>query len=346
MTEPTFEGYSQFTEEFIFREKGALTIPKQVRELAYSLQVDIEIVSTDGNDYRNSKSDPAYGFYGYAVLVLLDHAELQIPIQQPRQVLYYDRVVEAFSNWYALYLEAVNIQTQAVIAENLIVPIGVELGLSVAVGTLFCPSTPPWQELPLRELYIKCRKGTQFNVEVTWVEPVPVAYGECSYDGKSQQTDGDKDNGLPPEGVQPQNASDPTFPYAGLPSPSSAEQLGLFFNAKQNGLNNSNPDNAPDLGGAIYWVSVRHTVSRPDFPEGCNSKRIQVLYYQLENNTIRGQVTPFGSPFATGCNGLTTTGWTLSLGGGAPILLGNSDTQPSLSYDSGDELPSNELYFE
>lgn len=346
MTDITFDGYSEFIEEFIFREKAALTIPKRIREAAYAMQIDIEIVSTDGNDYINSKSSPAYGFYGYAVLVMRDHSEIQIPIAQPRQVLYYGRVPEAFANWYSLYLAYVGIATQYAVAEGLIVPIGVELGLSVATQPLFCPTTPPWQELPIREVYIKCRRGTQFNVEVTWTEPVPVAYGECSYDGKSQQTDDEKDGGLPPEGTQPQNASDPTFPYAGLPSPSSAEELGDFFNLKQGSLDNPNPGNEPDLGGEIYWVAVRHEVSRPEFPDGCASKRIQILYYELLDSSVRGSVLPFGTPFDTGCNGRFTTGWQLQLTGGEPFLIGNSDTTPSLSYDSGDAVPANELYFE
>jgi len=246
MTELTFDGYIEYIETFTFREKAALTIPKRIREAAYAMQIDIEIVSTDGKDYLNTKSSPAYGFYGYAVLVMRDHSEIQIPISQPRQVLYYGRVPEAFANWYSLYLSAVALQTQLAIAEGLIVPIGVELGLSVAAQPLFCPTFPPWQELPIREVYVKSKFGTQFKIETTWTEPLPVAYGECSYDGKSGSTDSDKDDGLPSDGTQPQNNGNPSDPYGGFPPANSAEELGDFFNPKQGGLDNPREANAPE----------------------------------------------------------------------------------------------------
>jgi hypothetical protein len=244
---PLFEGYAGFRENFTFREEAALTIPKRIRELAYSLQVDIEIVSTRGNDYKNFKSSPPFSFYGYAVIVFRDHSQIQIPIEQARQVLYYDRVVEAYTNWWALYLSFVAQYSIAALIENQLDPIAEVLGLTQVPNDVACVTPPAWEELPIREVYIKTKFGTQFKVEVSWFEPVPVTYGECEYDGSSQFTDSPKDEGLPDNGTQPQSASDPLNPYNGLPAPDSAEQLGDFFNIKQGTLDEPNFDNEPDL---------------------------------------------------------------------------------------------------
>lgn len=251
---PVFEGYAGFRETFTFREKAALTIPKRIRELAYSLQVDIEITSTRGNDYKNFKSSPPFSFYGYAVIVFRDHSQIQIPIEQARQVLYYDRVVEAYTNWWSLYLMAfTNAVLSAIVANNLD-PIAESLGLDVLPAEGVCASLPSWEELPIREVYIKTKFGTQFNVEVSWFEPVPATYGECEYDGSSQFTDSPKDEGLPPEGTQPQSAPDPGNPYDGFDPPTSAEELGDFFNLKQSNLDNPNPDNEPIDTNEYDWA--------------------------------------------------------------------------------------------
>jgi hypothetical protein len=96
-------GYIEFLNKFVYRENAAISIPKRVREKAFSMQIDVEIVSTVGNDYLNSKSNPAYGFYGYAVLVFRNMAEIQVPLDQPRQRIYYERLDKAYVNWNSLY---------------------------------------------------------------------------------------------------------------------------------------------------------------------------------------------------------------------------------------------------
>jgi hypothetical protein len=251
---PVFQGYAGFREVFTFREKAALKIPKRIRKLAYSLQVDIEITSTRGNDYKNFKSSPPFSFYGYAVIVFRDHSQIQIPIEQARQVLYYDRVVEAYANWWSLYLSFVSQYSIAALIENQLDPIAEALDLTKVPTDVACVTPPAWEELPIREVYIKTKFGTQFRVEVSWFEPVPVDYGECEYDGNSQFTDSPKDGGLPSEGTQPQTAPDPDNPYDGFEPPASAEELGDFFNLKQSNLDNPNPDNEPIDTNEYDWA--------------------------------------------------------------------------------------------
>jgi hypothetical protein len=242
----TWHGYFEQIDTFTFREKAALSISKRVRELAYSLQVDIEIVSTDGNDYRNKKSSPEYGFYGYAVLVMRDFAEIEIPIHQPRQTLYFERIESAYTNWYNLYL-ALGWREGSKGLADVIGQIGQAVGLgNYTVLPASCPSWSGFEEVRIRELFVKCRYGTQFKIEVSRWEPVIVT-GEidCNYDGKSQRTDGDKDSGLPPYGVQPQKSNDSANPYSGFPEPSTPQEQSDYFNNGQNSLDNPNVDNAP-----------------------------------------------------------------------------------------------------
>lgn len=245
-------GYSELIDTFTFREKASISIPKKIRERAFSLQVDIEVVSTDGNDYTNNKSIPEYGFYGYAVLVFRDHSEIQVPLAQPRQRLYYGRVDEAFVNWYQFYLQRNTREWTRGLADV----IG-QIGQAVGLGEYVVPPKPciEWsgfEELPLRELYVKCRFGTQFKIEVArWEAEYEQSTDGCPSVPESKQADdsnGDgtgKDDGLPPLGVLPQKASDPNNPYAELPSPSTNQQLGEYGNNKINSVNLPNPDNVP-----------------------------------------------------------------------------------------------------
>jgi hypothetical protein len=160
--------------------------------------------------------------------------------------------VEAYANWWSLYLTAfTNAALSAIVANNLD-PIAESLGLDILPAESVCASPPAWEELPIREVYVKTRFGTQFKIEVSWFEPVPATYGECEYDGSSQFTDSPKDGGLPPEGTQPQSAPDPNNPYDGFDPPTSAEELGDFFNLKQSNLDLPNPNNAPIE--PTYWT--------------------------------------------------------------------------------------------
>lgn len=251
-----FNGYQESIESFDFREKASIQIPKNVRESAYAFQLDIEILSTDGNDYLNTKSIPAHSFYGYVVLVLRDHSEIQIPIEQPRQTLYYERRPEAYANWYSLYMLAAMSQNLLFISEFQLKPIAEELGLTAAIVPPSCPDWSGFEEIRLREVYVKCRFGTRFKLESTYWSPIPVTYGGCSYDGKSRQIDDDiKDDGLPKDGVQPTNNGDRANPYADYPDPSSSLELDLWDNmGAVDDVDNPNPSNAPEDTTEYLWM--------------------------------------------------------------------------------------------
>lgn len=275
-------GYIEFIETFVFREKASISIPKERRKRAFSLQVDVEIVSTDGRDYANAKSIPEYSFYGYAVLVFRDHSKVQIAIEQPRQRLYYGRVGEAYTNWYQLFLWRAWREYSRGLAE-VIGAIGQQVGLGVYV----VPPAPclPWsgfEELPLRELYIKTRFGTQFNLEISrWQPKERSGDTDCDYSPESNQVDDSepdgtgKDDGLPPLGVLPQKASDSSNPYGGLPLPSTNNELGDYGNNKINSVNFANPDNAPTSPDILYYVVALYLES---YQSGCGNPKTRNLF--------------------------------------------------------------------
>lgn len=253
----SFRGYEEKISTFVFRENGAITIPKSVREVAYSMAIDVFIKSVSKEQYSNFKTTPASGFYGYATLVRQDACSQKIALEQSRQRIFQERISEAYENWYALYLAYLAADNRIKEQENILVPIGQALGLSFAPASNLCIDSPPFQEVTLREVYVKCPYGTQFEIEVSYYKPVSVLYGDCQPSGKSQQIDGDKDFGLPENGVQPTKASNPSNPYGGLPPVSSPSELGAYLNGKEPSLND------PDLGFSnspknAKWVGVKH----------------------------------------------------------------------------------------
>lgn len=252
-----FKGYIEEVDNFYFREKASIQIPKTVRERAFSLRLDIEIVSIAKEVYRNFSSVPAHSFYGYAVLVMRDHSEIQIPINQSRQTLYFEKLYEAYTNWYALHFWL----NQREFSRGLADVLG-DIGGAVGLGTPVvpippCPIWSGFEEIQLRDAYVKTPFGTTFKLEVSYQTPV-VQNGDtdCSYDGKSLQVDGDKDLGLPPASA-PQIAESPDSPYDGFPPPTSPEDLGNYRNLKdEDSLNSPNPDNAPTPQVLYYQVAL------------------------------------------------------------------------------------------
>lgn len=247
-------------QRFTYRNQAAIRIPKEWRERAWIQEVDIKISSIAREEFLNFRSNPANGFYGYAILVMRDHCEIEVPISLPRQRLYYGVVYDAFTNYYQLYYNYVTSRQLKFIAENLLVPIGQQLGLQVTSAPPECPVQPLWIELPLREIYIKCPNGTQFDVEFSRRRLVePLVLGNCSYDGKSGMEDGVKDSGLPPNGIAPNRANDPANPFDGLRPATPIEELGEWFNNKGDTLNNVDPTNLPKeppfFGGQCIGIS-------------------------------------------------------------------------------------------
>lgn len=262
-------GYEEEIAEFSFRENSAIKIPKSVRKVAMSLQLDIQITSTDGNDYLNDKSNPSYGFYGYAVLVFRDHADIEIPIHQPRQRLYYGTSPDGYNNWVSCFVAQIAREDQ----KKLLISLSsISEGVGLSPSTMY--SIPPcipffgFEEIPLREVYIKTRFGTRFDLEIShWFARPQIGQTDCDYTPESQKNDGDKDDGLPPNGVQPQKAPNASSPYSGFEPPSSNQKLGQWLNTKGDSLNNPDPSEAayldpttlpnydPVSGQWLYYVS-------------------------------------------------------------------------------------------
>lgn len=231
-------------ESFTFREKGGIKILKKWREVAVICQVDVEIVSVARDQYLNFASTPAGGFYGYATLVMRDFAIPSIKLTQPRQTIYIARNEFALSAWQLF-------DNQLRVSENFQ---GIEQLVCFNTGLLggACVSKPckglpepSFDEFPLRQVFIESHYGTQFNVEYSFffIKPFLNNCGDI-VSPKSRQTDGDKDNGLPPDGVQPQKAPNPSNPYAGLPSPSPDSREGVIPQSESNDMDNPNPNNS------------------------------------------------------------------------------------------------------
>lgn len=275
-------GYNEIIDTFTFRERASMTIPKKVRRRAFSLQIDVEIVSVLKEEYLNYRSIPAYGFYGYAVLVFRDHSEIQVPLNQSRQRIYYGIRESAYVNWYNLYLWR-NAREFTKGLADVLGQIGTAVGLGEAVVPIPpCIEWSGFEELPIREVYMKCPFGTQFRVEVSHWEAIYRTGGdECDVEPESKQIDdlnqdgSGKDGGLPPLGTKPSQSGDLNNPYGGLPSPSSSQDLGEFGNSKAENADFVNPDNQPaddgkgapnyDPASGQWW----YTISRDSITGTC-----------------------------------------------------------------------------
>ena len=254
--------YEETIRTFTFRDSDGITIPKSVREEAYILAVDIVIVSTAREVYKNYTVTPAEGFYGNATLVMQDMCERKIPVNMPRQRLYYGRVDEAFIHWQSL-IDWSYFQTYMTAIGESLVSLGTALGASVILPTNCC-SLPDrsWVELPLREVYFKAPFGTQYEIEVSWYKALQIVDG-CGNirNPKSKTTDGSKDSGLPADGVQPNVAPNPNNPFGGLPPASTDAEQGGFGNSKTNGLNDIPFGNLPDERGYFLEVKIFATTA-------------------------------------------------------------------------------------
>ena len=337
--------YEETIKEFTFRDSDGITIPKNVRENAYTLAIDIVIVSTRREVYKNYGSSPAEGFYGNATLVMQDMCEIKIPVKMPRQRLYYGRVAEAFIHWQTLvdwsYFQAY----MTAIGESL-VSLGTALGAGFVPATNCCPLPDrSWIELPLREVYFNCPSGTQYKIEVSWYKALEIvdACGNIR-DPTSKMIDGDKDNGLPANGTQPNVAPDSQDPFANLPLPTSdAEQAG-FSNSKISNMDNTDPSNIPmipDPVGTLYWVKVINIRKRPSFPQGCTNTRTETAYISVLKESQIVSIT-INNTFTNPCTNATDHGYNLTLTGGEPLDIGQNDGgAPSVTFGRGLVKPAN-----
>jgi hypothetical protein len=236
----------------------ALTIPKSLRERAVDLAIDIEMVSVLREQFLSYSSVPANGSYGKAVLVLQNFAEIEIELSQPRQRIYLWHSPEAYANRYAIELLDLNLLAHLATQQ---IACAILTNLLGACTPQPDPNFPKvfWAETPLREVYVKCRYGTVFRIEVSHKKFVPyqmLSTGQV-LDMTSGWNDGEKDEGLPLSGSQPQVAEDEEDPYDGLPSPSSFEELGDFANGKVYNADIPNSDNEANLNHFLKLTAHR-----------------------------------------------------------------------------------------
>jgi len=254
MPRKLYDGIEEKIQTFKFRENASLKIPKAIRERAFTLQVDVKIKAFSKLNYLNFKSNPANGFYGYVTLVQRDYADIVIPIQQPLQRIYYHINEMAHNSWYQLYIFLLELEDKKYLYDNRLNKIDIAVGVSSGNVNIECPVKPIWQETTLREIYIECDKGTEFDVEISYWQAKPMEIADCAYDGKSGIIDGDKDKGLPANGAQPVAKSPSSNPFANSPPASTLAQLGDFANNKGSLLDNANPDNGIGNTGLRYSV--------------------------------------------------------------------------------------------
>lgn len=229
--------------DYTFRENGAIFIPKAYRKRAVIMQVDIKIVSQLRERYLNYESSPADGYYGYATLVIRDFCLPPIKLSQPRQTVYRERLDDAIVNWKS-YIDQIRIQENFLGVESLICEVIGQLNGSCAEKPCVPLVAPVWEEIPLREVYVNTHYGTQFQIELSYIDMNDVVDNCGNYvRAESGWDDGDKDDGLPPNGVFPARPSDLNNPYDGLPPVSGTEVLGVLPPGKQNNLNDVNGDN-------------------------------------------------------------------------------------------------------
>lgn len=334
-----------------FREKGAIFIPKDYRKEAVIMQIDIKIVSVSREQYLSYKSSPASSFYGYATLIMRDFALPPIKIIQPRQTLYYGKVEDAMVGWWNFYRSIVEAEKfkgiESLICNGVIPPLGGSCEAKPCV-----PIVPPsWVELPLREVYIKSDFGTQFQLELSYWKYAALL-DNCGnlVTNDSGQNDGDKDDGLPANGTQPSNASNPNNPYAGLPSPSTPQDspLGLLDPSKQDGLDGVGLDNYPEDDGRLYWVKVR--VGLTNINIGCNRRRVSTYHYPIQKDEF---VTVIPDPTVpdvpTGCGDTIQKAFAL-FGNYSNSIVGYTGWiypyNVGLFYESGFALPPDTQEFE
>ena len=282
---------------FRFNGLGGISILKQWRELAVICQVDIEIVSISRENYRNYASIPASGFYGYATLVMRDHALPSIKITQPRQTLYYARNDSAMSNWFTYLQEVRNQENYKGIETLICFNTGLLLGACVPKPCKPIPSFS-FDEIPLREVIVKANYGTQFVIEYSFWNLLPES-NNCGdiVTPKSGQADGSKDSGLPPNGSSP-NHGNPNDPYGGLPPADGVGKEGLLSLDKLNNQDNPNPDNQAIVR---RWAFVEGQYKNA--ASGCSIINFgSSVEISVQDVTIAPQVKS-GFPISDSCGG-------------------------------------------
>lgn len=349
--------YQSFIERFTFRDDGALTIPKTSdglslgRETCYKLCVDVVIESVTKPQYRNLRTTPYHGFYGYATLVKRDCLDEKIELEFGRNRIFEQRISEAFTAWNNLsfYLNTEK-RFLEVLANSLRLGEPPESLINICDIEAF-PFN--FSETDLREVYVKCEPSTQFFIELSWVSPKAFT-DNCgvSHEGKSNEPDDPKkDDGLPANGSQPKknSASNPwnnNKPANGIPPDSP------YFNDKIGSVDDVNPDNFlndPNLP-IIYWMKSVSRIKRSTHEGGCSVTKVGTAHLQLLNGDITFEQRPKASfpPTPTGCGDTTSRLQQIRLSGGEWFDwdFADSDSPLILTKESGTVLPPDSVEFE
>jgi len=248
----------EFLVDYTFRNEGQIKIPKDKREVAYEQSVDVIVDSVSYPQYKNGKANPSLSFYGYATLVYQDSFVLEIPIRFPRQRIYYERQFQAMQSW----------QNEKAFWENYQFHRKNDISLATIMGSLEIPydELEPsfysfgFVELPLREVYVKLLSDSQFRIDYRQVQPIPYTdpFGN-ERDGKSNQTDGEKDNGVPESGLQPKN-NPLNDPWSGnLPTNTPSPESGFALNSDKLGEQATDPMNVPASPSSTgYYIELSY----------------------------------------------------------------------------------------
>lgn len=255
-----------------FRNEAHIEIKKEKREIAFTMAIDIFIESVDFNVYESDKLNPPIQFYGYVILVFQDALSLEIPIKYPRQRIWEQWQWEALRQWRNR-IELISLITPLISINTNLFQLG--LTQNIQLTTLdYAFKEESWVELPLREIHVKTQANTQFIIEYSQHEPIPYIDPILGQEitGKSNQEDGEKDEGLP-EDIQPKR-NPIEDPFAGNDPPSNAGDL------DQNGFNESgfdNPNPTPLIRVARIIATYKIEAA------GCQRKQ-SAYYYQIAAN--------------------------------------------------------------
>jgi len=296
---------------FNFRNEGTIKLPKSGnnnqfgRDNCYELAIDIVIVSTTQEQYRNFKSSPSHGFFGYAAIVTQDCLLDPIPLRFARQRIYQDKVVEAYQTWQDLAVYLANTKKWFELLESVITQ-GEAASPTVKNICEIEAYSARWTELSIREVYVELPKESEFRIELSWVSPESFTDG-CgkTQDGKSKQPDDPKkDAGLPKSGIQPKiNPS--ANPFGGNPPSNGSINDPRFGNAIGD-IDSVNPENglsADDDANFGYFARIE-TLGKYENFESCNLVEGLTYYLVASGST---SINPIQTADEFGCDQTTKT---------------------------------------
>jgi len=330
-----------------FRNEAHIKIAKAKREIAYTQTVDLIVESINFSQYENYKSSPPLQFYGYAELVFQDALSLEIPIRFPRQRIYQAYQWEALRQWseYIPFLASRQYHRNTILQIEAI-KAALQIPATVEVEAELWETK--WIELPLREIHIRLQSDCQFSISYAQYQPVPfndpLSPVPKVRDGKSKQVDGEKDSGLPTQGIRPKRNEAGNLWSGNYPVSSALELSNSGFSPlSKDNLTNTDPNNIDPNFIPQFWVRAQ-TAARFAYL-GCDKIRNEDYSYYLSayDETVR-LVEKFTSQ--TGCNGTVGTDYGLvsnltNLEVGASGVTDNGNV--TLSYGTG-EKPENRLY--